>query len=137
MGSSCEKIRTLIDKRIVTECHIMIANWSKILTLSILIVSLEFPKRRRHMDMWNFVDAENHSQVVINSCSSNILSISMWCCKWQHFNYAQRNNKQRRKLWIKDKIAVKHNAFSDRKISMDLSQPINFLSMLSFSLLDL
>lgn len=25
MGSSCEKIRTLIDKRIVTECHIMIA----------------------------------------------------------------------------------------------------------------
>lgn len=25
MGSSCEKILTLIDKRIVTECHIMIA----------------------------------------------------------------------------------------------------------------
>ena len=25
MGSSCEKIRTLIDKRIVTECQIMIA----------------------------------------------------------------------------------------------------------------
>ena len=135
MGSSCEKIRTLIDKRIVTEYHIMIAK-VKSLRWVYSLSAWNF-QNKADMDMWNFVDAENHSQVVINSCSSSILSIGMWCCKWQHFNYAQRNNKHRRKLWIKDKIAVKHNAFSDRKISMDLSQPINFLSMLSFSLLDL
>ena len=34
MGSSCEKIRTLIDKRIVTECHIMIAKLKQEYSLS-------------------------------------------------------------------------------------------------------
>ena len=136
MGSSCEKIRTLIDKRIVTEYHIMIA---KVKSLR-WVYSLSAWNFQKEANIWIceiLLMLKNHSQVVINSCSSNILSISMWCCKWQHLNYAQRNNKHRRKLWIKDKIAMKHNAFSDRKISMDLSQPINFLSMLSFSLLDL